>query len=581
MILLKHHKKLNLRIPDNVISLDLSEFDDRSFTIFSFSKVEGLEAKETVDTKIVDGTTRFVDKLVGSVVVVNARSYSPFHATIFWDLAHHLDIGQKIYVYENYPLDCILANDYFSSSFKKSSHGDNVTIFEKIEQLPIENNKGLTSWTFGIPVGPDDPTVLNLCVSRILELGISDFEIILCGIPHKNFKYFDKVKIVGAEISAPPVHITRKKNEIARFATKDNLCILHDRVLLPSNFRSAMEKFGDMYPFLGFQSIYFADYMNLVPRRYSDFGVLQKSLRGENNPVVRDKSNLPYHIMSAGCATQHCLRADFGLQYLTGSLYICKRNLWAYCPQNEEYYWDEFEDIEYGLRAASKGIPSMINPYSLTQSMNSRSIIHYYGYTSIKTINGNIKERRSFSEVIPFLKKKPLFRMDEHRARAKMIKFAQEYISDPNIISKINVKPLDGISRYELIFELVMKSKIAEWEVKKFVNDYCSLLLHEDMPRAFKERIVREFSRKSSSFDKKMLLLRHGFVLNQVSNSLSQQTYMNSANDIFVKKNIYHKSISFLTAFILKYFARTYYFKMSIRDISSTIIDTTPFRGDF
>ena len=98
MILLKHHKKLNLRIPDNVISLDLSEFDDRSFTIFSFSKVEGLEAKETVDTKIVDGTTRFVDKLVGSVVVVNARSYSPFHATIFWDLAHHLDIGQKIYV---------------------------------------------------------------------------------------------------------------------------------------------------------------------------------------------------------------------------------------------------------------------------------------------------------------------------------------------------------------------------------------------------------------------------------------------------------------------------------------------------
>ena len=98
-------------------------------------------------------------------------------------------------------------------------------------------------------------------------------------MPHPDFKYFDKVRIVGTDIPAPPVHITRKKNVLAQEARYENLCIIHDRVLLPSNFWSAMVAFGDHYPFTGLQSFYFVDKHNLIPRKYSDFNSIEQDLK--------------------------------------------------------------------------------------------------------------------------------------------------------------------------------------------------------------------------------------------------------------------------------------------------------------
>lgn len=577
-VLLMHHKALNLNVPKHYIEFDLDCVDRDKINIYSFSLIRGYRADNSIEKKFIDGTTRFIDKNENDTAIINARSFSPFYASIFWDLTHNLDVGRKLYVYEDSDVECILDTEYYRGAFKLLKAHNNIKVYEKTSSLIIERNRGLSSWTFGIPVGPDEPTVLNKCVSRILELGINDIEIILCGMPHKEFKYFDKVKIVGTDITAPPVHITRKKNEIARFATKDNLCIIHDRVLLPSNFIESMEKFGDMYPLVGFQSIYFSDYANLIPRRYSDFGVLKHNLHGKNSPVIEDKNNLNYHMMEAGAACQHCRRTDLSLQYLTGSLYISKRNLWLYCPQNEEYYWDEFEDIEFGLRTASKGIPSIINPYTFTQSINSRSIIHFFGHVTVKTVYGTTESRRSISEIIPFLRRKPLFRLSEATAKTRMIKFAKKYIPDTNMINRINSKSLDGCKRFRLIFDMVMKSKISELDIQHYVNDYCSLLLHEDMLLVFKERLINMYKKSTHTYDKKILLLKHTFVLNQLSNCFSQQLYMNNADDILVKRRPYHRFNAVIVASFLKYFSKGFYFNLSVREISSIIIDTTPFK---
>ncbi|HED1311395.1 TPA: hypothetical protein R4S08_005133 [Kluyvera ascorbata] len=578
VILLKHNKKLKLKSLDSSVGFDFDSISNDQLTIYTFSSLnEKLNKKVSKEIKV-DGTTRFTDKHQTDIGIVNFRSMSPFYANIIWDLAHHLEVGKKIFVIEMNECDCVLDSGYYSSAFKLIEKNNNFRVYEKTESLAIEKNSGLSSWTFGIPVGPEEPTVLNCCVARILELGIDDFEIILCGRPHRDFKYFDKVKIVGEEITAPPVHITRKKNEIVRNATKDNLCILHDRVFLPKDFIKAINRFGDMFPFVGFQSIYFADYNNLIPRRYSDFNVVSNKFNIAQSDNKIQKDTLFYEFVRNGCAYQHCLRADFGRQYLTGSLYICKRSLWEYCPQNEDYYWEEFEDAEFGVRASNKGIPCSINPYAFTQSINARSILHFFGCITTKTIVGTNKAVRSFSEIIPFLRRKPIFRITQDIAKIKILQFARKYNVDTNIVHIINSAYLNGNERYRLVFEVVMKSKIENWNIDSYVNDFFTMLLHEDINVSFKKNIANVCRNEVNAYNKKIILLKHAFVLNQLSNSFHQNPFISSPDDIFVKKEKISKTMSFITAVCLKYFSRSLFFKLSISELTKMIIDTTPSR---
>ncbi|EMU8736887.1 hypothetical protein [Escherichia coli] len=577
LIYLEHDKKLKLRERDIYFDVD-SVFENTELAVYSFSKIKN-NCKYKIDKKIIDGTSRFVDKHDFDIAIINSQSCSPFATNIVWDLTHQLDVGKRIYLYEVGNPNTILENEYYNSAFKLIEEKDNYRVYEKVDNLLVERNQGLSSWTFGIPVGPDEPTFLNYCVERILSLNIDDVEIILCGMPHKDFKYFDRVKIVGRDIPAPPVHITRKKNEIARASSKDNLCILHDRVILPSNFVDSMKRFGDMFPLIGFQSIYFADSYNLIPRRYSDFGVLNSDLRHVDDLPNIDKEELPFRMDEVGCAYQHCQRTDFGLQYLTGSLYICKRELWLNYPQNEDYYWDEYEDIEFALRISSKGIPSMINPYSFTQSINSRTIIHQYGYVVARMVDGSTRRSRFFSEMVPFLPRKPLFRITERSARKRMVMFAHKYGSKPSTIHKINTIELSGGNRFRLIFELIMGATISSWRIDEFIKDYCSLLLNEEMHFLLKKRLLNSYDGAVSEYDKKMVFLNNPFILNQLSNSFLQRVYPREPVDVFVRKKLFHKVSALVVAFFLKYFSKVFYFKLSVREIFEVINDTTPFRG--
>ena len=578
VILLKHNKKLKLNSPDYLVEFDFDSISSDKITIYTFSSLScdlNIQLRKEIN---VDGTTRFTDKHQNDIGIVNFRSNSPFYANIIWDLAHHLQVGNKLFVIEMSDCDCILDSDYYSNSFKLLEQNNKYSVYEKVDNLAIEKNRGLTSWTFGIPVGPEEPTVLNCCVARILELNIDDLEIILCGRPHNDFKYFDRVKIVGEDITAPPVHITKKKNEIVKHATKDNLCILHDRVLLPIHFMNAVKRFGDLFPFVGFQSIYFADYNNVIPRRYSDINVLNNAFSEINSDGTIQKDKLSYEFVRNGCAYQHCLRTDFGKQYLTGSLYICKRALWEYCSQDEDYYWEEFEDAEFGLRAAYKGIPCIINPYALTQSINSRSIMHFFGGITTKTISGVSKSVRSISEIIPFMRRKPIFRITEDAARIKIIQFAQKYNVDDDIINAINSTYLDGNNRYKLIFEIVMKSKIENWKIDCYINDFFKMLLLEDININFKKDIVNLCGNENSAYNKKIVLRKHAFVLNQLSNSFSQSPFISSYDDILVQRKKMLKVTSFITAFCLKYFSKGLHFNLSVTEISEMIYNTTPSR---
>ncbi|HBZ15806.1 MAG TPA: hypothetical protein DEO73_08610 [Pantoea sp.] len=554
-------------------NLDLSFLDNPSeVMLFTPCMLKDYKKKEIL---LINGTTRCLREIKADIVLYNVKSTSPFYANIFWDLSHSISIGKKIYVYEEIDNSCILDSDYFNSAFTKVRIDSTTTVYEKKELLICEKSAGLESWTFGIPVGPEDPVFLNYTVKRILELGIEDFEIILCGKPHANFKYFDKVSIVGEEIPAPPVHITKKKNTIARSATKNNLCIIHDRVLLPLNFKEAIDKFGDYFPLVGFQSYYFSDYLNLIPRKYSDFNTLNNKLTKHLDVNKFDKNSIKLVAHNFNFYYQNPMRSSFGKDYLTGSLYICKTNLWRYCPQNENLYWDDFEDVEYGSRTAILGIPSIINPYSITQSMNARSLLHYYGYIYTISKKGKVKLSRSITEALCFGKKKPLFRITEKDAIRRMLSFAHKYANDEDVIRSITSSKLTGRGRIKAIIKIVNNLQVPIWKMRDFVKDVNRDILFESMPPEQQKDMLEYLTSNVSPQEKKNFIVNLPILHNQTSNSLNNSLFFKTANDWYVKNTTIMNLGCWISAFNIKYLSGCSYFPISLRELKNIIHNTT------
>lgn len=329
-------------------------------------------------------------------ILLSYFDHTPLYALLLWDVTHSLALDDKIYFHVSDKAADLLIRTYYRDSFREEvlERGCGaVRVFVKTAPLSAEQERGLNEWSFCIPTG-GDIIALNTCVSRILELNVPRYEIILCGDPGEGFKFKDQVSIVGEDIPASPIHITRKKNVLAKAARYPNLCILHDRVLLPENFMQSVQRFGDDYPFTAFPSYWFADRWFAVPRRYSDFCAVKQvaeCLRSDKRP---DRNSLP-EFESMDFFTQHPCRASFGQDYLTGSLYLCKRSVWQHLPQNEALYWNDYEDVEHGIRAALAGIPSRINSYTLTRSLTYRSVFHMFGVTRGVTAGGDIHLERA------------------------------------------------------------------------------------------------------------------------------------------------------------------------------------------
>ncbi|HDM8440037.1 hypothetical protein AB8919_12035 [Yersinia enterocolitica] len=556
-------------------SIDLFNIHlDTDITVITFSEIDG---RKPDLVRKVDATSRYDFDFDKDVFLLNIQSSSPLFAHIFWDIAHNIEVGRVIYVKETIPMDNVLDSSYYQDCFEVNKDNNNGrTVYKKLKPLVIESDKGLNDWSFCIPVGPEDPTFLNKCVSRILELKIKKFEIILCGQPHKNFKYLDKVRVVGTDIPAPPVHITRKKNVLAQEAKYGNLCILHDRVYLPLNFMDAMERYGDLYAFIGFQSYYFVDRFNLIPRRYSDFNTIENGINKSFDFAHMNKPRGDF-FDDMRYIYQAPQRANFGYDYLTGSLYVCKRNLWLNTPQNENLFWQEFEDTEHGIRASIKGIPSGINPYTITQSMNSRTVMHYYGYITINNRKGISKMTRALTEIIPFLPKKPALRITEKEARKRMYEYCVKYNVGYDIYSKIPYFNITGLSRYKMIVDIIKDCCIPFDRVDEFINDFQRNILCEQYPPKLLRNLKSILESSSDSMVKKLHLIKSGHFGVQLMHSHLRTPFAKDNNDWFIKYKPIMKVTNYISALYLKYLYRGSYLPMNIKELSTLIDQTSPY----
>ncbi len=378
-IRLVHHKKLKYPAKKQWIPIpraDWERFAGTHDVLLSFRPVEGVRPAREMEQ--VAAYTRYLDiasQDVQHIVCYELEESSIFYPLVLWDLAHTLPVGGTITIVGE---NTWLCRDYYHGAMELIEEADGVAIWQKLRPLLIEQDAGLDAWTFGIPTGPGDAEGLNAIIERILELDIPQKEILLCGRPGDNFRYWDQVRIVGEDIPYPPVRICAKKNRLAQEAKYPNLCIMHDRVYLPKDFGKAVRRFGDFFGVSGFQSLYFGDKWNCSFVRYSDQCRTSPSqitgMDTQGNVSAIAHSNHEFAFLTFSCFWYDALHISLHT-YMTGSLYLSKKALWNAFPQNTKLCWDELEDVDFGEQLWKAGIPSVLNPYSLTQSLYGRQLV--------------------------------------------------------------------------------------------------------------------------------------------------------------------------------------------------------------
>jgi hypothetical protein len=456
-----------------------------------------------VRLKQLNATSRFLQFKSECILFYGIEGDSPLAPLILWDAAHAMPVGGRIGMAGDFVDTPFLARSYFSAALQSEPPtSDGIRWFTKTKKLPAELDAGLDAWTFGIPVGPEDATLLNKTVERILELNVPTAEILLCGRPGANFKYFDKVRIVGEDIPAPPLRIGAKKNRLAREATHPNLCIIHDRVFLPKNFYEAVRQFGDFFPLTTMQSLWFDDYNNFVPSRYSDTGVTFSLKTMPVAGLMRDNDVDAASVLSpsvfplserSGFYASNALKYSEAC-YPTGSMYLCKRSVWNLFPQSEQLHWIEFEDLEHAYRAVAAGVPSKVNPFALTQTLMTRPLLNNSKIgVFAEQLKGAPTLRRSLAAVLPF-KRKPALKVSQESALRAMQSFVSKYSADCDQFHLSSQAVVDSASRFETIIRILQRAKVPvrQDKLRQFVADFEKLVMFDQVPYSMVDGICRD-----------------------------------------------------------------------------------------
>ncbi|RMP82075.1 hypothetical protein [Pseudomonas syringae] len=474
----------------------------------------------------------------GSYCFYGVQSDSPLAPLLLWDGAHFLNVGEKITVIEDTEFECYLDREYFAGSLKVIERSATSVTYKKVARLAAESDDDLDGWSFCLPVGPGDATVLNAVVKRILEIDVPRKEILLCGTPGSNFAYFDKVRLVGQDITAPPVQICKKKNRLALEAGFSNLVILHDRVFLPRNFGEIVRRFGPRYPLMTLQSMFFDNRLSMHPRRYSDYGMAMEQVAQGLLGLHRTSGNaqaIAPSVFSEVDRTGFCfaspMRHNSDASYPTGSLYICRKDVWNACPLDESLHWVEYEDIEHALRASRAGIPNRINPFGITQSVTSRALLG--GKASVESVDGCLEI--SGPCYVSLLKKKPLLNLSAETALARLRQFADKYLANPSAV--IIPTGLDCISVrawIELIDHIAQQSSFRNDidAVKEFLADFERLMLFDQLTQTRQAFLVNRFL-ADPVLAKQTLITQSCEVRNMLRQRSTQAWFVRQQDDYF------------------------------------------------
>lgn len=588
-IRLSHHKVLGYPAVSKRTALPVSpearELQDRGATLITFRPPAA--GRPDQHLKRLTAVDRFTELAGRDLVLYGVETDSPLAPLILWDLVHAMPVDGTLTLLGDTASVSYIERSYFKNALQLVESAPMRKVFRKVKPLPAEADEGLDAWTFGIPVGPEDATLLNRTVERILQLDVPQKEIVLCGRPGANFKYFDQVRIVGEDITAPPVKICAKKNRLVAEASHPNVCIIHDRVFLPTNFGEAVRSFGDFYPLTAFQSLWFDDRFNMVPRRYSDFGVSHRAKANPGKGIPRNNDVdhpsvfapgvLPLTEMS-GFYVANVLRHSHGV-YPTGSLYLCKRSVWRAFPQNENLHWIEFEDLEHAYRANDGGVPSVINPYAVTQTLISRPLLCRSAGTFIERARGSVSLWRPWMDRIP-LPRKPAIKVTQEAALKGLRRFAEKYVPSLDPVSIPASSVILGRQRIETIIDILSRCEVPLRDnvLRQFVSDFERWVVFDQLPFSWVESVIDRLLNKELSLVQ-VLVLENENLRNHLAIRPRRNTFCFSLDDYLQPRSplLFAGSLFSALALFMKR-RRVIYVRGGPLAYLRAIVNTTPFR---
>lgn len=536
--------------------------------------------------KDIHACVRFNNLPKDDLIFYKLENDSPLAPLILWDAAHFLSVGHSITLIGDCSAESYLERSYYRGNLIVEKKDANGIVLRKIGPLPAEQDAGLARWSFCIPVGPEDATLLNVVVKRILEFDIPEKEILLCGRPGSNFKYWNFVRIVGEDITAPPVQICKKKNRLVDEARYENLCILHDRVFLPKDFYHAVCKFGDYYPFTAFQSLYFDDVWNAIPRRYSDFGRIVTAPSEFPSGVSRTfppefspfSPTVFSEIENAGFLYSNPLRYERDRCYATGSLYLTKRSIWKHCRQNEALHWIEFEDVEHALRASRIGIPTRVNPHAITQSLINRPVLSIAGRITFEDARGKTQQSAFLTEYLN-LPRKPLIRLKASEACKRVGNFIRKYAPNSNL-SIPEYAHQTATTWLSSLCRIVQAAHFARSRnaITEFIYDYERWILLDQLPYWKKRYFVEQFYTHGERAKANLLEVSTEF-LNLAAQRPGKGWFYSSLLDYLPQRRIGVVLGSFLSAVLLwKSGDAMVFHPKGLRGHFAAILKSTPYR---
>lgn len=192
----------------------------------------------------------------------------------------------------------------------------------KFIRKTMKNKKG---FTFGIITSRGTGSYLERCIKSIENLKIDPdrYEIIIvgdCGIESS-----DKIKIIPFDETKKNLWITKKKNIITLEACFENICFLHDYVSLEEGWYEGFLRFGN------------------------DWDICMNPISNLDGTRCIDWMGLPDDPVHGNVMLPYDYKGSEGM-YIPGYYWVAKRDLMVDFSLNEDFVWNEGEDIEWSKR---------------------------------------------------------------------------------------------------------------------------------------------------------------------------------------------------------------------------------------
>ena len=209
--------------------------------------------------------------------------------------------------------------------------------YEKKKSTIIEQDS-INSWSFGIVSNGKKNDWVKEIINSINMQNIKNYEIIICGpspFSKNSINKNNSIKIIDDihtdDYRAPICH---KKNLIINSSKYNNLCIMHDRFLLPDDWYKNMKLYGNYFEALCLKTL---------------------SSKGERFEV--DWMKFYYPLTSRFKLNQPLSYNQWHHEVIVqGGIMIIKKNLIQSFMFDERLYWDELEDMQFSKFAYLNGL---------------------------------------------------------------------------------------------------------------------------------------------------------------------------------------------------------------------------------